>query len=126
MIRKKSSQRVKLTPRQKRAMSLVFGARSVEEGCRAAGITPTTWYKWLKDKGFKAEVDRQREAITAEALDRLKGAVTSAVEGLKGLLDAEEKNIRLRACGEVLDYFLKARELEGIERRLCDLEKTIK
>ena len=36
-------------------------------------------------------------AVISEALDRLKTAVTGAVEGLSGLVDAEEKNIRLRA-----------------------------
>jgi hypothetical protein len=105
---------------------LVFGARSIDEGCRSAGITKQTWHNWMKDGGFKAEVDRQREAVISEALDGLKGSVRGAVEGLRSLLDVDEKNIRLRACGEVLDYFLKAREIEGIERRLDELEKIMK
>jgi hypothetical protein len=49
---------------------MILAARSVEEGCRAAGITSVTWYAWLKDGGFKAEVDRQREAVISEALGR--------------------------------------------------------
>ena len=72
---------VKLTPRQRRAIPLILGARSIEEGCRGAGISPVTWYAWLKTGGFKAEVDRQREAVISEALDGLKGSVRCAVEG---------------------------------------------
>ena len=64
-------------------------------------------------------------AVISEALDRLKTAVTGAVEGLTTLVDAEEKNVRLRACGHVLDYFMKARELEDMERRLIALERVI-
>ena len=53
------------------------------------------------------------------------GAVTGAVEGLTDLVDAEETNMRLRACGQVLDYFMKVRELEDMERRLSALERAI-
>jgi Mg2+ and Co2+ transporter CorA len=105
---------------------LIAAAKSVEEGCRAAGITAQTWYNWLKDAPFKAEVDRQREAVTTEALDRLKGSVRVAVECLRSLLDVDEKSIRLKACGEVLDYFMKAREIEGIERRLDEIERIMR
>lgn len=90
-----------------------------------AGITKQTWYNWMKDEGFKEEVHLRREAIVAESLERLKIAVTGAVEGLTELVDAEESNIRLRACGQVLDYFMKARELEDMERRLLVLERAI-
>ena len=123
-IHQNPSDSVKLAPRQKRAIPLVVAARNIEEGCRSAAISTQTWYTWMKDKGFKEEVDRQRELVISDALDRLKGSVRGAVEGLRTLLDAEEKNIRLRACAEVLDYFLKARELEDIERRLSKLEEA--
>jgi hypothetical protein len=73
----------------------------------------------------KEEVHLRREAIISESLDRLKVAVTGAVEGLTGLVEAEETNIRLRACGQVLGYFMKARELEDMERRLIALERAI-
>jgi hypothetical protein len=119
------SDSVKLSNRQKHAIPLILKARSIEEGCRAAGITRQTWYAWTRDEAFAEQVSIQREAIVAESLDRLKAAVTGAVEGLTDLVDAEETNIRLRACGQVLDYFMKARELEDMERRLSALERVI-
>jgi len=113
----------KLTPRQKKAIPLVLAAKNIEEGTRRAGITRMTWYTWMKREGFKEEVERQREEGISEALDGLKRGLRRAVEGLSTLLDAEEKNVRFRACSEVLDYFLKARELEDVEKRLSELEK---
>ena len=124
-ICKNSLDSVRLTARQRRAIPLVLAARSIEDGCRAAKIAPVTWYAWLKNEGFKAVVDEQREAVISEALDRLKAAVNEAVEGLTGLMSAEEKSIRLRACERVLDYFLKTKEIEEIEQRLTELEKAI-
>jgi transcription initiation factor IIE alpha subunit len=104
---------------------LVLSARNIEEGCRSAKITTQTWYTWLREGGFKAEVDRQREAVISEAMDRLKAAVNEAVEGLTALMGVEEKNIRLRACERVLEYFLKTKEIEEIEQRVSELEKAI-
>ena len=124
-MHKNSLENVKLTLRKERAIPLVLASRTIEEGCRDAGISAVTWYAWLKDEEFRNEVERQRKAVITEALDRLKGSVIGAVEGLRTLLDAEEKNIRLRACREVLDYFLKARELEDIEKRINIIEQTM-
>ena len=124
-IRQNPSESVKLTARQRRAIPLVLSARNIEEGCRTAKITTQTWYTWLREGGFKAEVDRQREAVISEAMDRLKAAVNEAVEGLTALMGVEEKNIRLRACERVLEYFLKTKEIEEIEQRVSELEKAI-
>jgi hypothetical protein len=116
---------VKLNNRQKHAIPLVLAARSIEEGCRAAGIAKRTWYNWMGDEALKEAVSLYREQVISEALDRLKSAVAFAVEGLTGLVEAEEKNIRLRACREVLDYFMKARELEDMDRRVSALEEAV-
>jgi len=58
-ISKISLESIKLTARQRRAIPLVLAAKSIEEGCRAATITPVTWYAWLKNEGFKAVVEAQ-------------------------------------------------------------------
>ena len=90
-----------------------------------AGITRQTWYTWMRDEGFREEVASRREEVISESLDRLKSAVARAVEGLTDLVGADESNIRLRACGHVLDYFMKTRELEEMERRLAALERAV-
>jgi len=112
-----------LTDRQRRAIPIILAARTIEEGCLSAKITTQTWYSWLKAPVFKAEVDRQRDVVIAETLDRLKAAICKAVERLALLMDSTSESIQLRACGQVIDYFLKAREIESIERRLTELER---
>ena len=119
------SHSVTLNNRQKHAIPLILAARSIEEGCRAAGIAKQTWYRWMNDEALKEAVSLYRAQVISDALERLKTAVTFAVEGLSGLVEAEEKNIRLKACSEVLDYFMKAREIEDMERRLSVLERAV-
>ena len=116
---------VNLNNRQKHAIPLVLAARSIEEGCRAAGIAKRTWYNWMGDEALKEAVSLYREQVISDALDRLKSSVAFAVEGLTGLVEAEEKNIRLRACSEVIDYFMKAREIEEMDRRVSALENAV-
>lgn len=116
------SNSVTLTPRQKHAIPLVLKARSIAEGCKSAGINKQTWYNWMRDEGFKEEVYSRREAVISEAFDSLRASITAAVEGLTGLVDCEEKSVRLKACNHVIEYFMKMREMEEIERRLSALE----
>jgi len=59
-IGKNSLESIKLTARQRRAIPLVLGAKNIEEGCRAARITPVTWYAWLKNEGFSSAIDTLR------------------------------------------------------------------
>jgi len=114
-----------LTRKQREAIPHLIGARSLEAGRKKAKLSKSTLYKWLQDETFKADLDRQREAIISEALDRLKASIGKAVEVLTGLMDAPEKNIKIRACERVLEFFLKAKEIEEIEARLSELEKSV-
>jgi hypothetical protein len=120
------SNSVNLTIRQKHAIPLVLAARSIEEGCRSAGINKQTWYNWMKDEGFKEEVCSRREAVISDAFDLLKASITSAVEGLIGLVDCEEKGLRLKACNHVIEYLMRMRETEELEHRLSALEQALR
>jgi tetrahydromethanopterin S-methyltransferase subunit G len=114
-----------LTRKQREAIPHLIGARSLEEGRINAKVSKTTLYEWLKDETFNAELERQRETVISEALNRLKAAIGKAVEELTGLMDSTEESIKLRACDKVLDHFLKVKEIEEIETRLSELEKTV-
>ena len=114
-----------LSRKQIEAIPHLVGAGSLEAGRKKAGVAKTTLYQWLKDETFKAELERTREAVTREALDRLKGAITRAVEGLIHLAVDKNKSVRLRACEKVIDFFLKVREADEIECRLEKIERII-
>lgn len=114
-----------LTRKQKEAIPHLICARSLEEGCRKARIAKATLYEWLKDGGFKSELERQREKVITDALERLKAGITRAVDGLLELSEDKEKGIRLRACEKVLDFFLKTKEIEELEGRLEKIERII-
>jgi hypothetical protein len=125
MNRQKETETNCLTRKQKECIPWLIGARSLEEGRLKARVSKATLFKWLKEDAFKAELDHQREIVISEALDRLKASLGKAVDELAGLIDAEEKNIKIRACERVIDFFLKTKELSEIEGRLSALENAV-
>jgi hypothetical protein len=89
--------KTKLTDRKLKAIPHIVGSPTYTEGCKKAKINKTTLYKWLKQPEFKAELDRQRNEITAEAFGVLSQGLTKAIETLVGLLDV--KDDRLKKAG---------------------------
>ena len=48
-------------------MPHIVGSPAYTEGCKKATINKSKFYGWLKEPEFKAELDRQRDEIAAEA-----------------------------------------------------------
>ncbi len=115
----------KLTDRQIKAIPHIVSSPTYGEGCKKARINRTTLYKWLKIPEFKAELDRQRDEVAAEAFGILSQSLTKAVETLAGLLDNKDDSRELTQTGSLLKLLsltLKARELleqiNGVRRHV--------
>jgi hypothetical protein len=117
-IEPKPTKTNQLTNRQRAVIPYLIGARSLEEARRKAHVAKATFYGWLKEETFQAELKKQQGQVVTEALERLKAGVTEAVEGLVALMKAEEKSIKLRACQGVLKFTLRAKEMEELIERL--------
>jgi hypothetical protein len=115
----------RLTRKQIEAIPHLIGAKSLEEGRKRARVGKATLYCWLKSENFRDALATQREELISEALGRLKSSVTFAVSGLVELMGAEEKPVRLRACEKILDFFLKTKEIDELEKRLERIEKVV-
>ena len=115
---------VELTSRQQFAITEILASRSLEEARRRIRASKGTFYGWLKEVVFQAELKRQRQAIVDEAVERLKSGLTQAVDKLLELLQTEgQPGIQLRAAQSLLEHGLKAVELQDLENRLEALEQ---
>jgi hypothetical protein len=72
-----------LIDRQSKAIPIIVANHTISQGAERAGIERCTYYDWLKEPEFKAELDRQRDDITAEAFGALTQSLTKAVETLQ-------------------------------------------
>jgi len=103
----------------------MLAARTVEEGCRAAGVSKQCFYNWMKQEAFREEYRRRHSSFVSLAMETLKGNAVEAAERLSAMMSKEEGPLLRRICKDVIDINLKIREIEEIEARLERLEKQI-
>ena len=112
-----------VTRRQARALPILLSARTVGEGCQAAGISRKCFYNWMKEEAFRNEYRGRQSRLVDLAIVTLKGNAMEAAEKLSAMVSTEEGPLLRRVCRDVIDLNLKIRELDEIEARLDALEK---
>ncbi len=119
------AQESQLSDRQLKAIPLIAASPTYTEGCKKAKVNRTTLYEWLKEPQFKAELDRQRDEIAAEALKVLSQGLTKAVEAIVGLLDSSDGRLKRLAAKDVIDFIIRHKENEDLDKRLTAIEKVV-
>jgi len=120
-----TDEKTKLTRRQLKAIPFIVASPTYADGCEKAKINKTTLYKWLKAPEFKAELERQRDNVIAEAFGVLSQSLTKAVETLVGLLDNKDDRIKRLTAKDVIDFIIRHKENEDLDKRLTEVEKRI-
>ena len=121
-----NNEKSQLTNRQLKVIPLIVTTPTYTEGCNKAKLNRTTFYNWLKQPEFKAELDRQRDEIAAEAFGVLTQSLTKAVEALTGLLDHKDDRLKRLTAKDIIDFIIRHKENEGLEKRLTEVEKCLK
>ena len=114
-----------LSNKQLLTITHILNSSSIEEACKKANISRSTYYSWLKNDEFKAKLKQQRGEMIKTALDRLRLAITKAVEELIKLTEAKREEVRRLACNDIITHALKSIEIEEIEQRLDKIEVTV-
>ncbi|MBN2455959.1 MAG: hypothetical protein JXB29_05400 [Sedimentisphaerales bacterium] len=115
----------KLTARQLKAIPAIVSSPTYTEGVRKAKVSRKTFYQWLKQPEFKAELDRQRDEVAAEAFGVLSQSLTQAVETLVGLLDNKDDRLKRLTAKDVIDFIIRHKENEDLDKRLTEIEKLL-
>lgn len=116
-----------LSDRQLKALPFFAASASVESACREADVSKETFYRWLKEPLFKAELDKLRNEIVSDAVNHLKIITTKAAATLSTLLDREESPaVQRAAANDILGHVIKFMELKEIEERLKKLENNLR
>ena len=120
-----NSEKTHLTRRQLKAMPIIVASPTYTQACEKAQLNRTTLYKWLKDPQFKAELDRQRDKIAAEAFGVLSQSLTKAVETLVSLLDNVDDRLKRLTAKDIIDFFIRHKENEDLEQRIAAIEANL-
>ncbi len=117
---------VKLTPRQIKAIGELLSGKGVIETAQAVGVSRQTMTRWLADPKFKQALADGEAALMSEINRRLLAIGGEAVDYLKSVLAAPDKQaVGVRASNVVLGRLLAIRELTELEQRITALEQTL-
>lgn len=114
-----------LTARQLKAIQFIVSNPTYTEGMQKAKVNRSTFYKWLKEPEFKAELGQQREEVAAEAFGVLSQSLTKAVEALVGLLDNKNNRLKRPTAKDIIDFIIRHKEVEDLDTRLTEVEKRL-
>ena len=114
-----------LTPAQKRALPHLLASTSIREGCKKAGISHQTYYRWVSDSAFMKELDRLSDEATRETVNILKNHTAQAARYLVELMKTADPFLKRRVCNDVLNHCLKFEENRDLENRVRALEELV-
>ena len=112
-----------LTPQQRRAIPHLLSSSSIREGCRKAGISHTTFYRWLSEPIFKNELDRLTDEASRQTVNILRQHAVQAARHLVDLMKTKDPVLKRRVCNDVLNHCLKFEENRDLENRVRQLEE---
>jgi transposase-like protein len=117
----------KFARKKEEAIAALLSHRTIEEAARAIDIVPNTLLRWMKEPEFDASYRAAKRTAFGQSIARLHHLSSAAVSTLgKVMLDpATPPATRVRAADSILDHTTKAIEIEDIEARVSELERTM-
>ena len=119
-----------LEPGQERAIIALLSEPTLKAAAASASISETTLWRWLREPNFKVAYQRARQEALGRATTRLAALVEVAVEALDELDEivadrAVSPHVRVSAASRIIDFALKAAEIEEVQARLEKLEAAL-
>jgi len=118
---------VKFGRKMEDAIAALLTQRNVDEAARTAGIGTRTLLRWMKEPEFLTAYREARRAAFGQSIARMQQASSAAVSTLlKVMVDASTPaSTKVRAADSVLNHSAKAIEIEDIEVRVTELERSL-
>lgn len=117
-----------LPAKQEAALCAVIAHPTLKEAALAAGVSETTLWRYMRDEAFSRRLREARRDATVHTIMRLQNASSDAVTVLHSLMMKEDAPAaaRITAARTVLDYSIRAAEMEQLKARIEQLEEFIR
>ena len=117
-----------LTPKQELLVGALLTHSTIQAAATAAGVSERQAHRWIREPMFSAAYRAARRDAVQQAIARLQQTSSAAVMVMLSLMAdrSTPASVRLSAAKMVLEFALKAVELEEIETRLTALEAAVK
>lgn len=117
-----------LPAKQELALRAVISHPTLKEAALASGVSETTLWRYMQDAEFSRRLREARRDAVNHAVIRLQRASSDAVTVLRDLMmkDDAPAAARITAARTVLDYAIRAVEIDELKTRVEELEEFIK
>ena len=117
----------KFSRKMEEAVAALLTHRNHEAAARAVGIGTATLLRWQKEPEFQQAYRAARRAAHGQSIARLQqGTSAAATTLLKTMIDpSTPASVKVRAADSVLNHSAKAIEIEDIEVRVSELERSL-
>ena len=118
----------RLTPIQERAIVALLSNANTRTAAKAVGVDEATLWRWLQDKEFHAAYMTIRRESVSLSIARLQQSTMEAVNTLKAIAKDKKapSSSRVMAAKAIIEYSIKAVEIEDLAVRLAEVETTLK
>jgi hypothetical protein len=114
-----------LTARQRRIIPFLLCHNTVD-ACRLARVSRKSVWEWMKQEAFQEELKGARDRLFSDSLELIKGNVEKAVCKLVTLMEgAKKQDVQIRAAENILEYAVRLKQMEELEKRLEILEAAV-
>ena len=79
----------------------------------------------MQDETFAAEFEKQRSEIVVAAFGMIAQNIDKAVSTLVGLLDTGDDRVKRLTANDIINHFLKHKELKDLEERIQQIEQQL-
>jgi transposase-like protein len=112
--------------KKEEAIAALLTQRNIEEAARSIGVAPNTLLKWMKVQEFQTAYRQARREAFGQSIARLQqGTSAAATTLLKTMIDSNTPaSVKVRAAEAIFNHAAKAIEIEDIEARVSELERT--
>ena len=94
---------------------------------RSVGVSPNTLLSWMKIPEFRTAYRDARRQAFGQSIARLQQATSAAATTLMKIMvdQTAPAATRVRAADSIFNHAAKAIEIEDIEARVAELERTV-
>lgn len=113
-----------LTRKQEAAILALISQPTMKEAATSAGVGETTLWRWLQQKDFQVAYQEARRESVKHAIAKLQNKTGEAVDVLAEIMNNSDANpfARVSAAKAIIEYSIKAVEVEDLAQRVEDLE----
>ena len=109
------------------AIASLLAGRNIAAAAAACGVSKRTLQRWLKHDEFRKQYDAAKRELLEGTINKLRSVGGEAVEALREVVTDGEAAAGARVSGSraILETLIKAVEIQELEKRVGELEKTL-